>query len=423
MRKLILIAGMIFLGGMMTLAQEQAVDVYGQLSVSGNKVVDKNSDPVQLQGMSLFWSNYSNQWGNEGDFYTYEAVQEIRDEWCSNIVRAPMGIEPDGAYLDNPEEQKAKIETIVDAAIDLGMYVIIDWHDHTAHEHQDEAAAFFVEMAQKYGDQPNIIYEIYNEPDYVCNTGGKDCPNDERNYYDWDNDIKPYSEVVIDSIRKYDENNIIVCGTPRWSQEVYVASQNPIDAQNIAYTLHYYAATHNQWLRNNAQDALDNNVALFVTEYGTVEASGGGDVNQEESQLWYDFMDEHSISHCNWSLHDKNEGASALNNGVSNQGGWTDDDLTASGLLVKNHLLDNCPEFMTPPETSISSVEASNIQVYPNPFSDKLFIDGFSGQWQLYNASGTLIDEGDGREVNTAALEKGIYILLAEQRSYKIVKE
>lgn len=432
MKRMSLIVMIMLFGHMMASAQEEeqeyAVDVHGQLSVSGTHIVDKNGEPVQLQGMSLFWSNWSTPGGIEGNFYTYEAVEETRDYWCANIVRAAMGIEPDGAYLDNPEAQKAKVETIIEAAIDLGIYVIIDWHDHTAHEHEEEAAAFFVEMAQKYGDYPNIIYEIYNEPDYRCeiDPGNDPCPSDERSYYDWGTNIKPYSEVVIDSIRKYDENNIIVCGTPRWSQDVDVASENPIDGENIAYTLHYYAGSHKQWLRDRAITAMENGVALFVTEYGTVDASGDGDVDEEESQLWFDFMEEHKISHCNWSLHDKDEGASALKPGTSNQGGWTDEDLTASGLFVRDYLVENCPEYHTipePPTTSTASKEEDFTQIYPNPFSSKLFIEGVEGQWQLYNISGLLIKEGDEQVINTSQLEKGIYILSVGHKTYKVVKE
>ena len=79
-------------------------------------------------------------------------------------------------------------------------------------------------MAKKYGKHPNIIYEIYNEPLKIS----------------WDTVIKPYAEKVIEAIRKIDKNNIIVVGTPHWSQDVDNASENPIKGyKNIAYTLHF----------------------------------------------------------------------------------------------------------------------------------------------------------------------------------------
>jgi hypothetical protein len=48
------------------------------------------------------------------------------------------------------------------------------------------------------------------------------------------------------------------------------------------------------------------------------------------------FLADNNISHANWALNDKVEGASALKPGTSTTGNWTDDDLTESGLLVKD---------------------------------------------------------------------------------------
>ncbi|MBQ4796798.1 cellulase family glycosylhydrolase, partial [Pectobacterium versatile] len=108
------------------------------------------------------------------------------------------------------------------------MYVIIDWHSHSAENNRSEAIRFFQDMARKYGNKPNVIYEIYNEPLQVS----------------WSNTIKPYAEAVISAIRAIDPDNLIIVGTPSWSQNVDEASRDPINGKNIAYTLHFYAGTH-----------------------------------------------------------------------------------------------------------------------------------------------------------------------------------
>ena len=79
--------------------------------------------------------------------------------------------------------------------------------------------------------------------------------------------------------------------------------------------------------------------AIFVTEWGTCLESGNGGFNQEESDLWIQFMDKYKISWCNWSLNDKDETASILKPGTSPDGGWTDQDLTESGKYVREQLL------------------------------------------------------------------------------------
>lgn len=294
---------------------------YGQLSVKGNQITDKSGQPVQLRGMSLFWS----QW--IGKYYNAEAVKWLKDDWRCTVVRAAMAIDHDG-YLTNPEVEKQKVMRVVDAAIAQGLYVIIDWHDHEAEKHTAQAKTFFAEMAQRYGDKPNVIYEIYNEPLQVS----------------WAGVIKPYAETVIAAIREHDPDNLVICGTPNWSQRVEEAAADPIKLPNVAYSLHFYAATHKQWLRDAAATALSKGIALMVTEFGTTEASGDGTFDQEETKTWWRFLDQHKISWCNWSVADKEEKSAALKPGAKATGNWTDAEITASGLFVRNELRAHNPK-------------------------------------------------------------------------------
>lgn len=307
-------------------AQKTIVEKYGQLSVKGNYLMGQNGDTVQLRGMSLFWS----QW--KGQFYNSGCVKWLRDDWKCTVVRAAMGVEH-GGYLEQPYEQKDRVKAVVKAAIDLGIYVIIDYHSHEAHTDVYAAKKFFAEMAQKYGSYPNVIYEIYNEP---------------LQHVSWTDDLKPYSEEVIKAIREHDPDNIIIVGTRQWSQLVNEAAQNPVSGTNIMYTLHFYAGTHGQWLRDEAKKAMDNGVAIFVTEYGTCDASGNGNLSLEATRVWYDFLDKYKISHCNWSICDKEETASALVFGAGWGGKWKENKLTPSGKFVREEIINkNTPIFQT----------------------------------------------------------------------------
>lgn len=315
------------------------VAFHGPLSVSGSNIVDQNNNIVSFAGNSLFWSNTF--FGAEG-FYNSDVVDWLQEDWNATIVRAAMGVDEFGGFVcvpdpNNPNNPQGinscdprgnmdRVIRVVDAAIANDMYVIIDWHSHHAEDFQADAVSFFTEMAQRYGDSPHVIYEIYNEP--ITR--------------DWSGTIKPYAEAVIAAIRAIDPDNLIIVGTGFFSQEVDVASQDPITGfSNIVYTLHFYAGTHGQSLRNRATTAINNGLALMVTEWGTVEASGDGAVDRVSTQQWLDFMDTHNISHLNWSVHDKNEGASVLRPGASRQGGWPDFDLTESGLFVRDIIRDH----------------------------------------------------------------------------------
>uniref|UniRef100_A0A914Z488 Glycoside hydrolase family 5 domain-containing protein n=1 Tax=Panagrolaimus superbus TaxID=310955 RepID=A0A914Z488_9BILA len=287
---------------------------YGQLGISGKYLISAGTgSPVQLHGMSLFWSQWMPQ------YYNKTTVNALKCSWNTNVIRAAMAVEEKG-YLENKERELQKIYAVIDAAIEAGIYVVVDWHDHNAQNHKNDSIEFFTKISKKYGNYPNIIYETFNEPLKVS----------------W-SDLKPYHEAVIAAIRTYDKNNVIIVGTPYWSQFVDEAANNPItNFKNIAYSLHYYSGSHKQDLRNRAITAIYKNIALFVTEYGTVNDDGNGGVDQNESELWWNFLDQNKISYINWSISDKDEGASALKPGttasqIGNSTKWT-----TSGIFVRN---------------------------------------------------------------------------------------
>jgi len=221
-------------------------------------------------------------------------------------------------------EETAKIETVIQACIDLGIYVIIDWHNHHAEQQPEVAKAFFKLMAQKYGSYPNVIYEIYNEPLDIS----------------WSQVLKPYSEAVIAEIRSVDPDNLIVVGTPNWSQDVDVAALDPIDDVNVAYSLHFYTGTHREELRTKATNMLNKNLPIFVTEYGVSEANALGDIDYIETNRWLHFTDQNNLSWCTWSVNDKAETTSIIKPGSSPTGNWSETDLTESGKLVKGLILE-----------------------------------------------------------------------------------
>ena len=297
------------------------VDVHGLLQVNGNSIVDKNGDPVSFAGNSFFWSN--DNWGGER-YYEPEVVSWLKKDWNTTIVRAAMGVEDPGGYLDNKTANKNRVKTIVDAAIDEGLYVIIDWHSHHAEDNTNEAVLFFQEMAELYGEHDNVIYELYNEPLDIS----------------WSNIIKPYAISVITAIRAIDPDNLIVVGTPEWSQRVDLAAADPITGfSNIAYTLHFYTIYHQQWLRDRANAALEDGIALFVTEWGSI----GYSLVDPEANKWMTWCFDNKISHCNWAVNDKEEEWSILIPWASTSGGWGNDDLTDAGKLAKNIIM-NWPE-------------------------------------------------------------------------------
>uniref|UniRef100_A0AB39A369 Endoglucanase Z4 n=1 Tax=Glenea cantor TaxID=983541 RepID=A0AB39A369_9CUCU len=292
----------------------EPVSKHGQLSVSGNQLVNENGEAVQLKGMSLAWSIWWPQ------FYNEPTVDGIKNGCHSNVVRAPLAIETnDGGYLTDPEGQKKLIVDVIEAAIKHDLYVIVDWHEEKAETHQAQAIQFFDEISKTYGSYPNIIYETFNEPTSQS----------------WSTTLKPYHEAVIKAIRANDPDNLIIVGTPTWSQSVDQAAADPItDQTNIMYSLHFYAGTHKQWLRDTAQSALDSGIGIFVTEYGTVNADATAPIDLEESKLWWEWLDKNNLSYVNYDVTDKDEGASVLIPGTTAENVCKEEYLTEAGKLA-----------------------------------------------------------------------------------------
>lgn len=310
------------------------VDKYGLLQTSGNKIVDKNKHPVSLAGNSFYWSN--NGWGGE-NYYKGAVVDWLALDWGTSIVRASMGVDDIGGYLQDKNGNIKKVNIIVDAALARGLYVIIDWHTENAHKYPDEAVDFFSQMALLYGKNDNIIYEIFNEPLEIS----------------WSNTIKPYAEKVITAIRKFDPDNLIVVGTPTWSQRVDLAAADPITiSTNIAYTLHFYTVFHKKGLRDIATAALNKGLPIFVTEWGPI----GYTQNDPEAELWMEWCRTNMISHCAWAVNDKLEEWSIVKPGTYNLNNlyynetkgdtlslklrtfWYDSSLTETGKLERNYI-------------------------------------------------------------------------------------
>jgi len=305
-----LIFCLLFVGKM----NAQPVKEHGRLAVNGTQLVDEHGKAVMLAGVSYGWHNW---WPR---FYNKESVKWLRDDWSCMVVRAAMGVGPQRSYLDQPEWSLEKIEAVVQGAIDNDIYVIIDWHSHELRK--EEATVFFVAMAKKYGQYPHIIYEIFNEP-----------------VRDSWQDVKAYSIEVIKAIRQYDPDNIILVGSPHWCQDLQIVADNPITGyNNLMYAMHFYAATHKQFLRDRCNYALNKGIPIFVSESAGMEASGNGPINFEEWNVWIDWMKMHKISWITWSVADKNETCSMLNPSASSEGNWKESDLKESGVKTRELL-------------------------------------------------------------------------------------
>jgi endoglucanase len=299
------------------------VDTHGALAVDGPTLIDKCGGGVQLKGVSSMWLN----WESKGFAESKSGLQYMRDNWKLSVIRASMGTENQGGYLTGAANQTSmlnKVNTIVQNAIDSGVYVIIDWHTEVAVNQQADAVSFFTSMAQKWGKYPNVIFEPYNEP-----LG-----------FTWAQ-VKPYHQAVVQAIRGQGSNNIIVLGTTTYSQDVDIAAAAPVSGTNLMYTLHFYACTQGAPHRNRADRAIDAGLPIFITEFGATPSDGGvpskGDnyICKTEANNWFDWIAKNNLSAVAWKLEQCADSSCILASSAPVDGPWPDNQLTSDANSVE----------------------------------------------------------------------------------------
>ena len=212
------------------------VKQYGQLQVKGAQLCDQQGQPVILHGLNLEWDT---RWPR---MYNKKYMKTLKREGQYPLLRLAMEVSEGNGYLAHPQQAMACLKPVIETAIKQNIYVIIDWHANSMHT--QEARQFFGEIAQRYGRYPHIIYEIYND-------------------------------------------NIVLVGCPHWDQDIHLVTNSPLDGfQNVMYTVHFYAATHGDDLRQRTEDAVRQGIPIFISECGAMEASGEGPIDLESEAQW-----------------------------------------------------------------------------------------------------------------------------------------
>ena len=396
------------------------VSQYGQLlagkagskgQIYGSCEGIKSGKEVAVQGMSLFWS-ISSDVGSP--FWTSDIVSGLVQRQNIQLIRAPMGVDENwgsGNYFSDQNKYQSMMNTVVQAAINNDIYVIIDYHSHKASDNVNNAKQFFGYMAQKWGGYDHVIFEVFNEPTSQS----------------W-SEIKSYAETVITEIRKYSDNLVLV-GNPNWDQHPDYAVGNPVkdSKNNTAYTFHYYAGSHSTGGEGaNAVTAMNAGLSVFVSEWGTVDASGNGGFSSGNSLTWYNWMKQHKLSGANWSVSNKPESASYFNGSAWNY--------TESGQWVNSNIFADLPGSYTKcgnapassnsnPSSSASNPSSSASQGGTNKpllvdnFEDGNYTSLWNSPWGIYNDN-----KDGGQSTIDTALVTGNSSSKAIQITYRLTK-
>ena len=285
------------------------------LQVSGGVLVDAKERPVALRGMSTHGLGWYPRYLNAGAMKTLK-------QYGANVIRLAMYTETSSGYLEEPRNLDF-VYIGIENAIAENLYVIVDWHilsDGNPLTHMEEAIAFFSEISERYGQTPNILYEICNEPNGDTT---------------WE-DIAAYAAMVIPAIRENAPEAVVLVGTPNYSSRLRDAMASPLPFSNLLYSCHKYIDvspeaedSQEYWL----QKAVETGFPVFVTEWG-INGSEGENMDLANARQFVKFLNENQISWCGWALSNAEEIHGTISPDSDKLSGWGWEDLTPGGRLM-----------------------------------------------------------------------------------------
>lgn len=357
------------------------VQTYGHLKAKGGYLYDSTgSNKAVLRGMSMYWSSEPDGY----NYYTSGTVQWLQSDFKASVIRVPLAPDPpdnstNTGYLTSSADSvkaMARVTNMINACITQGLYVIVDWHCPGSTPYTDHAVAFYTYLVKKYGNLPNLIWEVWNEPTVDGGT------------------ISTHANTVIAAIRKAGNGGLVVVGTPSYSSEPNNSAMSiKDDSSNVAYTLHFYAGSsaHDSY-RSNMTNAIAAGRTVFATEWGTTDYTGQTNYSSSNSTTWLNsYLEANYVSSCNWNIGTPRyptagtgttvEASAAINYAANYFGGWDTtvassggNYLTQSGAFIRSWLRGKNSAFTVPPPPPDTALIPADT-LYPAAWASKSGVD------------------------------------------------
>ena len=245
-----------------------------RLQVVGNRIVNEDGQIVVLRGLGVAEMGYLASGTN--DFPWNEDLFRTVHDWGATVIRVPIA--PDRFFQDE-ERYFELLDQAINWAQKYGMYVIINFNgfgfpptgflmDSDSDENVSNVTTirFWQAVSTRYaGNNTVAFYEIFNEP--------ASHPWNGITYAeDWEF-LKDFSELVIDLIRVNDPETIVIVAGLRWAADLSYVQDAPIQRSNVAYALHLYPNTSDDWDTTFGNLAEQYPIILSDTSFG-IDISG-----------------------------------------------------------------------------------------------------------------------------------------------------
>lgn len=186
------------------------------LSTRGNQIVDASGKAIVLRGANIS----SLYWGYEK--WHPEAVGNLATEWGAKVVRIRVH---EDRFLADPKAWFKKIENeIAGPAREAGIYVVIHpWIGNNQPLPDDKTVEMWRMIAQRYKDDPTILYDLLAEPREVS----------------WRQTREAYKNLI-ETVREVNPKSLIFVSGLSWGRRINEYLDEPLPYGNIVYRSNPY---------------------------------------------------------------------------------------------------------------------------------------------------------------------------------------
>ncbi len=377
-----------------------SVNLSRQLMVDGNKIVylDDPGTMVRLAGINI----PSLEWGDKGE-HIFESLTEGCDGWNANIVRLPLSPtrwfdETNGANYQNI------VKEVAEGVQARGKYLLLDCHTYVMPT--QEVYDFWMDVCDKYGNNPTILFGLCNEPHDIKGVNEDESKSQWELWrnggmisYNGEATVGIGHQQLVEAIRDKGAKNILVAGGLGWGYDLsgiangYALIDQGSDGDTsktgygIMYDSHIYPSKGLEDSWNRAAGCVRSFAPLLIGEMGWDPEDGNISNDTSVYNLWMpqllDWIDDKDGQYgvpANWTAWCFHPSASPR---VITS--WQYIPTYFNGVYVKERLLSY-------PDTGFYSD-----RVYENTFEP----DMFTGYTPLTKGSET----GKSAKVNNGALD------------------
>jgi hypothetical protein len=312
------------------------------LHTKEKKVLNAGGKRVWLYGVNIA----SLEWSTDGE-HIEESVNRAINDWKVNLIRLPLAQDhwfgKRTNQMDGGAAYRALVDKLVDTCAAGRVYIDLDLHWSDCGQWMNEGGtlgqhsmpdknsiAFWQDLATRFKNQPNVIFDLYNEPHdvsfaiwrdggTVTNTPEHKKPGQAKVIYEAVGLQKLY-----DTIRATGATNIVAAGGLNWAYDLSgVLRGYGIKGSNLIYETHPYQNKTN-WDKNFGEVCWK--YPVYIGEWGFSAHDTNG-LGYAQSLMQY--AQKHKLHWTAWDLH-TNAGPTLIKN-------W-DYEPTVSGQFVKEQL-------------------------------------------------------------------------------------